>query len=104
MLDSITEIKNKLQQNVLHISSFEEVNALLFSSIKNTYVIFDSIVLKNYFLNNTNDNIINCNSSYERFVQDMQYFDENSIICNVNSCTDLNILNLIDKTNNIKID
>jgi len=88
----------------MHVRTYDDVDALLFYCPDGVYLEFDSIALKNYFINNTEQNVINCNSSYERFIDDMQYFNEKSIFNNVNFCIDFSILDLIDKTNNTRID
>lgn len=107
MLDNtnIDCLKNHIKQNVVHLHTFEDVDDLLYWSTIDKYVIFDSVMLKNYFVNSTKRMVINCNSSYEKFVDEMErYFDENTIFNNVNFCNDIGILNIIDKTNNLKID
>ena len=104
MSNNIQKAKKALRQNVLHIKTYDEVDALFFYCPIGVYIIFDSISLKNYFLNNTNQTIINCNSSYERFLMEMENYDEKSIFVNVNFCSDFSILELIDKTNNTIID
>jgi uncharacterized membrane protein len=106
MLSKELEIlKEKLKQNVVIIKKFDEVDNLLYCSNIDEYIIFDSIILKNYFINNTNRTIINCNSSYEHFIDEINtYFDRFSVFNNVNFCNDIRILNIIDKTNNLKIE
>ena len=107
MLDNtnIDCLKNNIKQNVVHLYTFEDVDDLLYWSTIDKYVIFDNVMLKNYFVNSTKRMVINCNSSYEKFVDEMErYFDENTIFNNVNFCNDIGILNIIDKTNNLKID
>lgn len=106
MLDNdVINLREQLKQNVVRIDNFDEVDNLLYSSNIDKYIIFGSIVLKNYFINNTDRVIINCNSSYDRFVEEMnRYFDEFAIFNNVNFCNDIRILDLIDKTNNLRIE
>ena len=66
-LDNIKSLKENLKQNVIHIKNFSEVDGLLYYFSNNSYVVFDSISLKNYFINNTERCVINCNSSYDKF-------------------------------------
>lgn len=107
MLDNLdtNSFKDRLKQNVIHLYTFDDVDDLLYYCINDKYVIFDSIILKNYFINSTSRVVINCNSSYDKFVDEMEkYFDETTIFNNVNSCNDVNILSIIDKTNNLRLD
>lgn len=107
MLDNLdtNSLKDRLKQNVIHLYTFDDVDDLLYYCINDKYVIFDSIILKNYFINSTSRVVINCNSSYDKFVDEMEkYFDETTIFNNVNSCNDINILSIIDKTNNLRLD
>lgn len=107
MLDNLdtNSLKNRLKQNVIHLYTFDDVDDLLYYCVNDKYVIFDSIILKNYFINSTTRVVINCNSSYDKFVDEMEkYFDETTIFNNVNSCNDINILSIIDKTNNLRLD
>lgn len=107
MLDNLdtNSLKDRLKQNVIHLYTFDDVDDLLYYCINDKYVIFDSIILKNYFINSTSRMVINCNSSYDKFVDEMEkYFDETTIFNNVNSCNDVNILSIIDKTNNLRLD
>ena len=107
MLDNLdtNSLKDRLKQNVIHLYTFDDVDDLLYYCVNDKYVIFDSIILKNYFINSTTRVVINCNSSYDKFVDEMEkYFDETTIFNNVNSCNDVNILSIIDKTNNLRLD
>lgn len=107
MLDNLdtNSLKDRLKQNVIHLYTFDDVDDLLYYCVNNKYVIFDSIILKNYFINSTSRVVINCNSSYDKFVDEMEkYFDETTIFNNVNFCNDVNILSIIDKTNNLRLD
>lgn len=107
MLDNsdINNLKDRLKQNVIHLYTFDDVDDLLYYCVNDKYVIFDSIILKNYFINSTTRVVINCNSSYDKFVDEMEkYFDETTIFNNVNFCNDVNILSIIDKTNNLRLD
>ena len=107
MLDNLdtNSLKDRLKQNVIHLYTFDDVDDLLYYCINDKYVIFDSIILKNYFINSTSRVVINCNSSYDKFVDEMEkYFDETTIFNNVNFCDDVNILSIIDKTNNLRLD
>ena len=107
MLDNLdtNNLKDRLKQNVIHLYTFDDVDDLLYYCVNDKYVIFDSIILKNYFINSTSRVVINCNSSYDKFVDEMEkYFDETTIFNNVNFCNDVNILSIIDKTNNLRLD
>ena len=107
MLDNLdtNSLKDRLKQNVIHLYTFDDVDDLLYYCINDKYVIFDSIILKNYFINSTTRVVINCNSSYDKFVDEIEkYFDETTIFNNVNFCNDVNILSIIDKTNNLRLD
>lgn len=105
MLDNIKSLKENLKQNVIHIKNFSDVDGLLYYFSNNSYVIFDSISLKNYFINNTERCVINCNSSYDKFIDEMEkYYTEETIFNNINFCNDIDILNIVDKTNNLRLE
>ena len=105
MLDNIKSLKENLKQNVIHIKDFSEVDGLLYYFSNNSYVIFDKISLKNYFINNTERCVINCNSSYDKFIDEMEkYYTEETIFNNINFCNDIDILNIVDKTNNLRLE
>ena len=105
MLDNIKSLKENLKQNVIHIKNFSDVDGLLYYFSNNSYVVFDSISLKNYFINNTERCVINCNSSYDKFIDEMEkYYTEETIFNNINFCNDLDILNIVDKTNNLRLE
>ena len=105
MLDNIKSLKENLKQNVIHIKDFSDVNGLLYYFSNNSYVVFDSISLKNYFINNTERCVINCNSSYDKFIDEMEkYYTEETIFNNINFCNDVDILNIVDKTNNLRLE
>lgn len=105
MLDNIKTLKENLKQNVIHIKNFSEVDGLLYYFSNNSYVVFDSISLKNYFINNTERCVINCNSSYDKFIDEMEkYYTEETIFNNINFCNDVDILNIVDKTNNLRLE
>lgn len=105
MLDNIKSLKEKLKQNVIHIKNFSDVDGLLYYFSNNSYVVFDSISLKNYFINNTERCVINCNSSYDKFIDEMEkYYSEETIFNNINFCNDIDILNIVDKTNNLRLE
>lgn len=105
MLDNIKSLKENLKQNVIHIKNFSEVDGLLYYFSNNSYVVFDSISLKNYFINNTERCVINCNSSYDKFIDEMEkYYTEETIFNNINFCNDVDILNIVDKTNNLRLE
>ena len=105
MLDNIKSLKENLKQNVIHIKNFSEVDGLLYYFSNNSYVVFDNISLKNYFINNTERCVINCNSSYDKFIDEMEkYYTEETIFNNINFCNDIDILNIVDKTNNLRLE
>lgn len=105
MLDNIKSLKESLKQNVIHIKNFSEVDGLIYYFSNNSYVVFDSISLKNYFINNTERCVINCNSSYDKFIDEMEkYYTEETIFNNINFCNDVDILNIVDKTNNLRLE
>jgi hypothetical protein len=105
MLDNIKSLKENLKQNVIHIKDFSDVDGLLYYFSNNSYVVFDSISLKNYFINNTERCVINCNSSYDKFIDEMEkYYTEETIFNNINFCNDIDILNIVDKTNNLRLE
>ena len=93
MLDNIKSLKENLKQNVIHIKNFSDVDGLLYYFSNNSYVVFDSISL------------INCNSSYDKFIDEMEkYYTEETIFNNINFCNDVAILNIVDKTNNLRLE
>lgn len=105
MLDNIKSLKENLKQNVIHIKDFSDVDGLLYYFSNNSYVVFDSISLKNYFINNTERCVINCNSSYDKFIDEIEkYYTEETIFNNINFCNDIDILNIVDKTNNLRLE
>lgn len=105
MLDNIKSLKENLKQNVIHIKDFSDVDGLLYYFSNNSYVVFDNISLKNYFINNTERCVINCNSSYDKFIDEMEkYYTEETIFNNINFCNDVDILNIVDKTNNLRLE
>lgn len=105
MLDNIKSLKENLKQNVIHIKNFSGVDGLLYYFSNNSYVVFDNISLKNYFINNTERCVINCNSSYDKFIDEMEkYYTEETIFNNINFCNDIDILNIVDKTNNLRLE
>ena len=103
--NTIEGIKAELYKNKTHIVSFNDVDFFLLKPIHHRLLIeFDSSVVKNYFINQVKDRIINCNSSYNRFYDEMEkYFDSESIFNNIGLCNDIDILSLIRNTNNIMI-
>ena len=49
--------------------------------------------------------VINCNTSYDRFIEDMEnVYSEYSAFNNIGCCTDVRILEIIEKTKNIRIE
>lgn len=104
MLNNIANIKNQLKRNVIKLKNYDEVDSFLLMDYKDKYVIFDNVQVKNYLLNSL-DNIINCNSSYDKFANEMNsYYNSKTVFANIKNCNDFTILSLINNTNNIKID
>lgn len=105
--DDTQAIKVELQKNVIHVNSFEQVDILLLrvsgEDLGRKYIVFESHALKNYFLENSPKTIINCNSSFERFCDDMALYGKDIIFNNLNYCNDFDILNILRNTNNILI-
>ena len=102
---NIQSIKEELCKNKIHIISFDDVDFFLLKIPHHRLLIeCDNNVVKNYFINNINDRVINCNSSYNRFYEEMNnYFSQDTIFNNLELCNDLDILTLIRNTNNIMI-
>ena len=104
----IEDIKKELMIHTNRISTFDEIDLLLFDIAsgqkKNQYIIFKSSSLKSYFLNKVPEMVINCNSSYERFCEDLMSYDNKCIFNNLKNCNDINILQIILNTKNIMID
>lgn len=105
--DDIEIIKNELKKNVIQINSFEQVDVLLFNIQSNfigrKFIAFNNSALKKYFLENSPYKIVNCNSSYERFCNDLMYHGDEVIFNNINYCNDFDILNILKNTNNLLI-
>jgi len=102
------DIKNQLKEKTIKICDFNQADSLLFETenlnLNRTYIVFESSSLKQYFLDHTTNTIINTNSSYDRFCEDMINYNKNIIFNNINYCNDIDILNIIIKTNNILLD
>ena len=102
--NTIEDIKSKIKHNVIYLHDFEDIDTMLLFDMKDHYLVFDNIMLKNYFTSHTNRNVINCNSSYKRFANDMESFSSDTIFNNINFCNDFDILNIVMNTNNLMID
>ena len=104
--NDVQKYKEKLAKNIIHIADFEQVDLLLSDELlRNKYIVFDKIIYKNYFLENTMNAVINCNTSYDRFIEDMEnVYSEYSAFNNIGCCTDVRILEIIEKTKNIRIE
>lgn len=104
--ESIAKIKEKLAKNILYIADFEQVDFLISDeNLCNKYVVFDKISFKNYFLENTTKPIINCNTSYDKFIEDMEnVYSDFAAFNNIGCCTDVCILDIICKTKNLRIE
>lgn len=102
---SADEIKNLFKKDSIFIDSFVKTESILFLNPINKYLVFNNISLKNYFLENTDRSVINCNTSYSRFTEEVNnYFDDFTIFNNIKYCTDIKILEIINKTSNLKIE
>lgn len=102
----IAKFKDKLAKNNLYINDFEQVNCLLYDENScNKYIVFNKISYKNYFLENTTKPVINCNTSYDKFIEDMEnVYSYIAVFNNIGCCTDVRILDIIDKTKNLRIE
>lgn len=102
---SADEIKSLLKKDSIFIDSFVKTESILFLNPTDKYLVFNNISLKNYFLENTDRTVINCNTSYSRFTEEVNnYFDDFTIFNNIKYCTDIKILEIINKTSNLKIE
>lgn len=95
--------------NIKIINDYDEVDFILFDIEYNTYLNlqFKNNNIKNYFLSqlnklNINTNLINCNSSIERFYNDYQK-DGLKIFFNMDLCKDFDILKIVKNTQGINI-
>lgn len=104
--DDVKTYIEKLAKNKLYIAEFEQVDLILSDeNLCDRYVVFANIALKNYFLENTSRTIINCNTSYDKFIDDMENaYSDYSAFNNIGCCTDVRILDIIDKTKNLRIE
>lgn len=101
-------IKKKLFEEGLYINNFDDIKKLVIDANNKIYfnVIFENTYLKENFLtllkNTCPDfNIINCNSSLERFVNND--FGEFIVFDNIKKCKDTRIIDEIKKYNAILI-
>lgn len=95
--------------NIKLINDYNEVDFLLFDIEYNNYLNlqFKNNNLKNYFLSklnelNINTNLINCNSSIERFYDDYQQ-EGLKVFFNIDLCKDFDILKIVKNTPGINI-
>lgn len=95
--------------NIKVINDYNEVDFLLFDIEYNNYLNlqFKNNNLKNYFLSklnelNINTNLINCNSSIERFYDDYQQ-EGLKVFFNIDLCKDFDILKIVKNTPSINI-
>lgn len=102
--NDLENLKNKLKQNVIVVKDFSIADGLLCCSLTDRCIIFANYAIKNHFIDNVERPIINCNSSYEKFVDDMEHcFCKEAIFNNINYCNDIHILEIVDKTNNLRL-
>lgn len=96
-------IKESFNKSYNIIDSIEEAEkyAKLIRNGQRINLLFESSFLKEHFFTilksyDINMKIINCNSNYNRFLEDYEH-DNNTLYIynNINNCKDLNILNLI---------
>lgn len=93
------EIKEELEKNCVVIRSTDDADlfALEVSQGKLHNVIFEKSSLKSYTFSkiqiSTPINIINCNSTLERFCESLD--DRLNIFDNVNLCKNIDILNIL---------
>lgn len=103
--DPVDIIKEELKKKSVHMNSFEQVDFLLFKisdeEPKRLFITFEDSILKNYFLENVPYIVINCNSSYERFCNDMMCSNQVMVFNNLNHCNDFDILNILKDTNSL---
>lgn len=98
----------KKDKKEIVISDATEIDKLLWElnicENDNFYIIFKESYLKELFFNKLPNNeyyIINANSSYNRFIQDVSPVLEckiKKIFNNINLCAEFNILNIINNT------
>ena len=103
--ENIQSIKEELYKNKVHITSFDEVDFFLLKVPHNRLLIeFDNNIIKSYFINQVKEYVINCNSSYNRFYEEMENCFSSDTIFNYSGvCNDMDILSIIKNTNNIMI-
>jgi len=94
-------VLNELRKSCRVVSSIEEANAYALAISQGQYsnVIFEKSNLKTYCFSKIREyvdvNIVNCNSSLERFCESVTDQHELTIFDNVNTCHDVDILNLV---------
>lgn len=98
---SIITIKEQIAKTYKNISNIDEANIFIKDILAGNFynVNFSRSFLKNYCFERIqqyqNVNIINCNSCLERFCENYVEDAQINIYNNINSCKNLDILNLI---------
>lgn len=94
----------KILQKKIYVDDWDVAEIYMVQEVKDVFLEFDTIILKNYFLECAQRSIINCNSSYEKFVEDMEnYYDDLTIFNNIGNCTDQRIIDIIANTTNLLV-
>lgn len=94
-------VLQELRKSCRVVSSIEEANAYALDISQGQYdnVIFEKSNLKNYCFAKIRElvdvNIVNCNSSLQRFCESISEGAHVTIFDNVNKCHDADILNLV---------
>jgi hypothetical protein len=114
MININNYIKNENTLNIINpykiIDDFNEVDIMVCNILDDKKIpnlIFSNLELKNYFYSKLEDynikyNYINCNSSIERFFNDIQN-DGLILFNNINNCKDPDIIKIIKNTDGIII-
>lgn len=96
---------NMIRNSIIEIRSFESASLAASQDLQDCVITFTSVAIKNYFLGLVNRNVINANSSFEKFNYDMDtFYDKFAIFNNLKYCTDRNILSIIANTKNLCIE
>ena len=103
-------IKNSLMKSNRYITTESELNSYIYDIMNDRYqnAIFESSNLKMMFFDklkfyDIDVNIINCNSSTDRFCEELDKEHAINIFDNVNRCHNTDILKIIQNTKGILI-